>query len=399
MKILVIDDDLLKIREIMKVIIEVDGINESMIDYSVEINVAREKLQNTIYDLLVLDLNMPERLVDDTDKNAGATLVDELIGVMAYKKPAEIVVLSAYDECENDFVKEGYRNAFIMLRYDESSVAWSTKLKAVVEYRMLYSLQMQEHEMIDVAIISTISVETEAVKKLCTSWSKEFFSDDVNTYYVGTLSDGEKSKKVVTVQSTDMGMVAAALTTVNLSKHYKPRYIIIVGIAAGVGEHEFGDILIPREVWNYSSGKYCGKDNDLIFKPDPKVIQLDARILELIRQDYSEVLLKIKKMWPKKMSGDINICDSPMACGTAVVANKKLVEDHIIAHFRKSGGLDMEAYGVFFAARSMCDSRPIAICIKSVSDFADDNKGDGYQPYAAYTSASFAKHLILSVLK
>ena len=35
MKILLIDDNLSKIREIMKVIIEVDGINESMIDYSI----------------------------------------------------------------------------------------------------------------------------------------------------------------------------------------------------------------------------------------------------------------------------------------------------------------------------------------------------------------------------
>ena len=104
-------------------------------------------------------------------------------------------------------------------------------------------------------------------------------------------------------------------------------------------------------------------------------------------------------MWPIKMGSEISICDSPMACGTAVVANKKLVEDHIIAHFRKSGGLDMEAYGVFFAARSMCDSQPTAICIKSVSDFADNDKGDGYQPFAAYTSANFAKHLILNVLK
>ena len=399
MKILLVDDNLAKIREIMKIIMEVDGINQDMIEYSVETNDAREKLQKEEYDLLVLDLNMPEHIVEGMDENAGAELVDELIEVISYKKPVEIVVLSAYDECENTFVKESYRNAFTMLHYDESSAVWSTKLKAIVEYRLLYSLQKQKQEVIDFAIISTVSVETEAVKKMCTSWKKESFEDDVNTYYVGTLIDGDKTQKVVTVQSSDMGMVSAALSTMNLSKHYRPRYIIIVGIAAGIGEHNFGDILIPREVWNYASGKYCGKGDDLGFKPDPKVIQLDAKTLELVRQDYSEVLLKIRKAWPEKMPNEIDICDSPMACGTAVVANKKLVEDQIIAHFRKSGGLDMETYGVFFAARSLCNLQPIPICIKSVSDFADDDKGDGYQPYAAYTSANFAKHLILNVLK
>lgn len=399
MKILLVDDNLTKIREIMKIIMEVDGINQDMIEYSVETNDAREKLRKVEYDLLILDLNMPEHIVDGMDENAGAALVDELIEVISYKKPTEIVVLSAYDECEDTFVKESYRNAFTMLHYDESSVVWSTKLKAIVEYRLLYSLQMHEQEMIDFAIISTVPVETEAVKKMCTSWKMESFEDDVNTYYVGTLIDGDKTQKVVTVQSSDMGMVSAALSTMNLSKHYRPRYIIIVGIAAGIGEHNFGDILIPREVWNYSSGKYCGKGDDLVFKPDPKVIQLDAKTLELVRQDYSEVLLKIRKAWSEKMTNEIDICDSPMACGTAVIANKKLVEDQIVAHFRKSGGLDMETYGVFFAARSLCDLQPIPICIKSVSDFADDDKGDGYQPYAAYTSANFAKYLILNVLK
>lgn len=336
--------------------------------------------------------------MEDANENAGATLVDEILEIEYYKKPTEIVVLSAYDEYEKLFVKESYRKAFTILRYDESSVVWSTKLKAIIEYRLRYSQQNKKHENIEFAIISTVLVETEAVKKLCSEWKEENFKDDVNTYYVGQLCEGGKCKKVVTVQSTDMGMVSATVTTMNLAKHYKPKYIMIVGIAAGIGNHNYGDILIPKEVWNYSSGKICEKDEELLFKPDPKVIPLDAKILELVRKDYSEVLLKIKKDWPSRMDNYIEVCDSPMACGTMVVANKKLVEDQIIAHFRKSGGLDMESYGVFFATRSLCDSHPIPICIKSVSDFADNDKGDSYQPYASYVSANFAKYLILNVL-
>lgn len=398
MKILLVDDNVGKIQKIMKVIMEIDGVDQNMIEYSVEANDARQKLQISVYDLLILDLNMPECLIDDPVENAGATLVDEILEIEYYKKPDEIVVLSAYDECEKSFMKESYRNAFIMLRYDEASVVWSTKLKAIVEYRLLHSKQFKMHENIEFAIISTVSVETEAVKKLSLEWEEETFTDDVNTYYVGNLYEGKKCKKVVTVQLSDMGMVSAAVSTMNLAKHYNPRYMIIVGIAAGIGEHNHGDILIPKEVWNYSSGKLCEKDGEFLFKPDPKVIPLDAKILELIRKDYSEVLLKIKKEWPGRIENYINICDLPMACGTMVVANKELVEEHIIAHFRKSSGLDMESYGVFFAARSLCDSHPIAICIKSISDFADNDKGDSYQPYASYVSANFTKHLILNVL-
>lgn len=44
------------------------------------------------------------------------------------------------------------------------------------------------------------------------------------------------------------------------------------------------------------------------------------------------------------------------------------------------------------------DSGTIPICLKSISDFADEKKGDEYQKYAAYTSAEFARYLIEFVL-
>ncbi len=399
MNILIVDDDIKKIRNIMKIIDEVDGIDENMIEYSIETDSAKDKLLKKAYDLLILDLNMPEQLINASYERAGEDFIDELIYSVNMIKPLEIVVLSAYDKCEEEFLSKAYRNGFIMLKYDELSSVWSSKLRAIVEYRLLYAKQNEPHETIDFAIITTTTIETEAVKNLCNEWKIEEFKNDVNTYYISELIDGDKKKKIVTVQSIDMGMVAATVSTMNIIRHYNSKYIIIVGIAAGIGDHEYGDILIPREVWNYSCGKYTEKDGEIIFRPDPKVIQLDAKILELVRQDYRGVLSKIKQQWPEKNKNDISICDSPMACGTAVIANKQIVEDKIISHFRKSGGLDMESYGVFFAARSLCDSNPKAICIKSVSDFAGDDKDDKFQPYAAYTSARFTKHMILNVLR
>lgn len=58
----------------------------------------------------------------------------------------------------------------------------------------------------------------------------------------------------------------------------------------------------------------------------------------------------------------------------------------------------MESYGMFYATNYGLDSGTIPICLKSISDFADEKKGDGYQKYAAYTSAGFARYLIESVL-
>lgn len=47
----------------------------------------------------------------------------------------------------------------------------------------------------------------------------------------------------------------------------------------------------------------------------------------------------------------------------------------------------MEAYGIYAAAQSASFPRPSAFAMKSVCDFADPDKDDDYQLYAAYTSA------------
>lgn len=398
MKILIVDDSQDKIREIMRTLLEVDGIQESMIDCSRETNDALQKTKSIEYDLLVLDLNMPETILDENDENAGATFVDQLLGVFAYNKPMEIVVLSAYDRFEEKFIEDKTHVGFKLLRYDETSLEWKTKLQAVVKYRLLYAEQKMVQEPIDYAIITAVPVETDAVKKMGCQWTKVKFEDDNLTYYTGEITDNNLSKKVVTVQCYDMGMVAATVATLNIAHHFTPKYVIMVGIAAGIGKHNLGDIIVPREVWNYSSGKYKIDDGVDVFIPDPKVLSLDDKVLEIIREDHTTELARIKSNWPDKVKDELNLDESPIACGSAVVANKGIVDEMILAHFRKSGALDMESYGMFFAAKSLCESKPIAICIKSISDFADSDKDDGYQPYAAYTSASFAKYLIMSYL-
>ena len=404
MRILIVDDVQDKIKRIMHTILEVEGIEENDIEYAVETSVAKEMLLEKEYDVMILDLFMPEKIIDDSTENAGADFVDEILGIDFIKKPTEIVILSAYEEYETEFVKANNRQAFQMLKYDESSIVWQNKLKDIIKYRLLYSLQKQK-EYIEYAIITTVPVETEAVKALATKWRKIEFENDPNSYFVAEFEENGLKKKVVNVQSSDMGMVAASVTTVNLNYHFKPRYIFITGIAAGIGKHNFGDIIIPTEVWNYSSGKYVDREGALSFLPEPKVIPLDVRIAELVRQDYSTILKEIHTNWPIKnetdlkiSKSDINLFSSPLACGAAVVANVDLVNDMIIKHSRKTEGIDMESYGVFWAARTLCDDNPIPICIKSISDFADREKSDDYQPYASYTSARFAKFLILNVL-
>ena len=213
--------------------------------------------------------------------------------------------------------------------------------------------------------------------------------------------DGKNRKiRVIIAQQREMGMAAATNLTQSIIYHFKPLYIIMVGIAAGIGNGKnLGDIIAATEVWNYSSGKYITDENGkLAFSPDPKHIILHPNMESVLKRDYSEELYNIRKGWEDDIPTDLKLVLGPLACGAAVVGNSEIVDDMIKQHSRKTVGLDMESYGMFYATNYGLDSGTIPICLKSISDFADEKKGDGYQKYAAYTSAGFARYLIESVL-
>ena len=84
----------------------------------------------------------------------------------------------------------------------------------------------------------------------------------------------------------------------------------------------------------------------------------------------------------------------PMACGSSVVANNLVLKKQIHSQLENTAGLDMESYGVVYAATNASEPKPYPIIIKSVCDFANSEKSDDFQKFAAYTSSEFAKLLV-----
>ena len=83
----------------------------------------------------------------------------------------------------------------------------------------------------------------------------------------------------------------------------------------------------------------------------------------------------------------------PMACGTTVVANSEIVEKQVHSQYSSTAALDMESYAVMYAVKEAPAPAPKGLVIKSVCDYADEEKSDQYQKFAAYTSAQFTKLL------
>ena len=79
MKLLIADDSSEKIGNILNLLREIDGFDPRDAEYVLDIKSARAKLFDGFYDLLILDLNMPEELGDVPSIEAGANFVEEII--------------------------------------------------------------------------------------------------------------------------------------------------------------------------------------------------------------------------------------------------------------------------------------------------------------------------------
>lgn len=178
----------------------------------------------------------------------------------------------------------------------------------------------------------------------------------------------------------------------------------MTGICAGLKGNniEFGDILVATQVWDGMSGKFKEINSDegkpeMIFEPDYRPISLDAAMLNIVNRlkDKEELCAQIKATFQgEKPNTSLKIHTGPMTSVPAVIASEKKIAE-LKVHARKLIGLEMESYGMFYAAEHSHHLKPVyTASFKSASDLADKDKTDKYQVYASYTSAVLLKYII-----
>lgn len=260
----------------------------------------------------------------------------------------------------------------------------------------------------DIAIVTALfQTEFEALLNLPLTYKGYRLQNDSSDYratYIGT-------KRVLIATDNKMGMSEACALSSKIIAKFSPTHLFMCGICGGVKDNEkdFGDILIATTTWNYDSGKrkYNKKKKQTVFEPDPKQVELDQNLIndvndlmrnmDLFKEIY-ESFNKIKKtdLMPHRAP---QVFLGPLASGSAVLADEREVAKIRQAH-RKLVGIDMETYGVMYAAKSFCyNQKTLAMSVKSISDFADKQKSDRYRNYAAYTSANFVYRFIIEKLQ
>ena len=246
-------------------------------------------------------------------------------------------------------------------------------------------------ERIFAVILTAVEVETAAVKMIFNGFKRKRIVGDDQEYLETFLERDGQKERIILAQQRVMGMTAASSLATKAIFTFRPRYLIMSGIAAGTGQESqqmYGDVLVPDLIWDYSTGKYVGPDEaeirfgDVGFLPRPISIRTDPEILQIVNQtkDASD--------------NEFHVHIGPLACGSSVVANSNLVDKQIRALFPRTIGLDMESYSIYFTANNVSEPKPKALVVKSICDFANSEKGDKFQKFAAYTSAGYVQYLL-----
>jgi len=408
-KILIVEDTPAKLNKIKELFNDETKPGKIEISEVNNVKSAKKLLYKQSYDLLILDLVLPFESEDLNPKHKnGIDFLDDIYANPSINKPIHIVGLTEFAELKPEYEGKFHKQLNILVDYQQDSFNWKEQLKGILwmlieKDEKFIQTRLNQYKY-DIAIITAVDVEFKAIMELEAEWKLEKVENDATTYYKGVFKTQEKELTVITASAPQMGMNAASVLTMKLIQNFRPKYVVMTGIAACTRSrqtHGFGDILVANQSWDGGAGKITENDEgEAHFLPSANYLPLDSDLVEKISsyKNNEKLFSKIRKnSRHSKTNTMLQLHIGPIASVAGVTENKAVIEE-LKKHQRKIIGLEMETYGVFYSANNCSNPKPKALSLKSICDFADINKNDSYQEYAAYTSAQFFYHFALNEL-
>lgn len=405
-KILILEDTREKLTEIVNVVLKNENLKDSDITYVDCTRKARDELFHHGFDLFITDLLVPETIIDDPNPNESIALLFDLSNDDIMNKPTHIIGLTAYEDEIEEYKHIFTDDSWELLHYSEEEDAWEKKITSKVKYIVdaKKNNQIKQDYIFDIAIICALKdPEFRQIKNLSDNWEKVSVANSSLSFFKTTFIRGSKILSVIAVSNDLMGMVNTAILATQVIEFFKPRYLAMTGIAAGnPSEVDLGDVVLFEHAWDYNSGKIKTDQNknqifELDLRQEPVCKDLCNYMKEL-KDDDDFLYNTFKDYGPtNRAKTQLKIQIGNVASGAAVIANSDVTKE-IIKQGRKLKGIEMEGYAVYCAASHAREPKPTPFVIKSICDFADENKNDNIQDYAAYTSARILKEFALRFL-
>lgn len=398
---LLIDDDRDKGSLVVQAALA-GGLAEDCLDWAHSANEAKTKVRETKYDLVILDLALPSWPAGKPEPDGGTNLLVELIERDSYHVPNEVIGLTAYQSLRDEALELFSDHLWSIVIFDRASEYWAFQIRRKVEHLLLAARTPGPLDYRTFAcIITAVEIENNAVLRLPWDWAPYEFPADVSLYQKGVVQTKSGPKQVVAGVTPRMGMPASALTAAKMIELFRPQYLLMPGIAAGVtGRCEIGDVVVADPTWDWGSGKIERRGGKAVLRAAPHQIPLHSALRMKVQKLAKDrmLLTAIRDGWPgSKPTHEISVRVGPVASGAAVLADSGVLSE-IEQQHRKLLSVEMESYGAYAAAFEARIPQPLPVSMKAICDFADEKKNDVYQDYAAYTSASILRALVESLV-
>lgn len=406
MKILIVDDSPRRYGRFVDAIHSL-GVEQADIDTAVGAKQADELLQQKQYDLLVLDIVLPVWPQGEGDPKHALDLLfrihtdDETL-----HRPRHIVGITSDRTAADRAATEFAAYTWTIIDYSPTDDEWLNRLVACVRYLLQLHpaaapADRATRERADVAIVCALATpELSQVLELPWNWQSEpTMLPDATFVHRGSFNDATGRKiTVAAAHAPRMGMVSSALLTASLIENLRPRVIAMTGICAGLrGKVELGDVLLADPSWDFQSGKRVRDGNVSDFVARAHQLPVPSKVRKLLQEmnrQKAEIAAIAAAYVGDRPHTEPSVVPGPVACGSSVLADGAVIEEIRRRQHGEVTGVEMEIYGVYAAAAAAAEPQPIAFAVKGVCDFADPDKEDGTQDFAAYMSANVMRRLL-----
>ena len=264
MKVCIIDDDEIKREQIASIVADVSG-ESALISEGASVNAARQWLTSTKFDLLIIDIALPNYDREEPVLRGGIDFLDEMVRAGRFVTPDHIIGITAHEDIFSHAASRFGGELWSLVKYDSRSLEWQERLQSKVQHILRVKNSVpQERGAYDLGIVVALKTpEFDALMDLDWDWKRINSESDPGLFFEGRFvrKDGSEGRAVV-ARSASMGMPSAAVTATKVGLRFKPRVLCMTGICAGVrGETHLGDVIVANPTWDYGSGKYSSDES------------------------------------------------------------------------------------------------------------------------------------------
>lgn len=404
MKILIMDDRPEKLEQIVKVLTDMCGLHVGEIDQARSLASGRKLLLHQTYDLLVLDLVMPQYDGGQPEADKSRKFIDEFDRFQRIKKPLVIIGMTEYDEEFKEMQAIYSRKLWDLIQYSQHSIDWTETLQRavqrVMDIRSSLANSIRIRHQFDVGIICALGEEYAQMERAF-GYQWQDMEDaplvDLKFKTLELMTAKGDTIRMVSCCCNHCGMSVTASVASFLYAFFNVKELYMTGFCAGYSGHsEYGDLVVIKSEWDYGSAKIAEENGQTISQPAPFQLPCSNAVIASVEafireKDPKHVLLaELKREHLNVEQFDIHVKNG--ACGSYVVANEEVMTN-LYGRDRNLRSLDMEGYGLYTASYILGGERT-SLMIKGIADLGDKHKDDRYHDQCSYTSALFLREYL-----